>query len=414
MSHAHPYRTSKSSYTMKSKSFSLIEMITVIVVILILMTLAIPSLSKIRASARIVICAKQMKQLGVLISTYANDHDGRLPYSGEVNYNTDKDPFGERIHRSMYITWTGKLLPYFNLDLKKYSRLKVYYSTGTDSYSRPSHENHQLLTNMLFNGGHGDLKMLVCPDAANTIDAWALANDLTHPRISSAYNKWSAWHQGGLPSSYLGHKTMFGVINGYDGQSPNSMRMGDLNSQNIMLAEGSNFRQEYGAGLTFYAGNGNNAYSFSGTFNMCGYYSGSNTIGGDKVLFSYLHDDTKELWITKLQDSYKKINTSFVNKFNKAYYPYAAASADYDAPEYKRGTLASSVYPEEDWSRFKGVLGTKTFPIYKYYAPDSGKQYYFGSMNMLSADLSVRKSHIGWLYENARSLATGNESSYSR
>ncbi|PCJ51458.1 MAG: hypothetical protein COA79_26200 [Planctomycetota bacterium] len=71
---------------MNKKLFSLIELLAVIVVILILMTLAIPSLNKLKMKSRAVICASQLNQLGTLMANYSLDNDGYLPYTNNNEY----------------------------------------------------------------------------------------------------------------------------------------------------------------------------------------------------------------------------------------------------------------------------------------------------------------------------------------
>ncbi|PCJ56591.1 MAG: hypothetical protein COA79_18160 [Planctomycetota bacterium] len=380
----------------KQNRFSTIELMAVITVILILMTLLVPSLKRIRAKARTVICANQMKQVGLLISTYANDHDGRLPYSGGFNEKKDFDIKGNKLRGGMYPGWSGHLLPYFNLNLKSYSRGPVYYEKSIDDITTPNHSNHQIIKDQMYNGGHGDLKILICPDATTTIDVASLKSGRTHPRISSSLKSTPYWQSSGLPTSYLGHSRMFGKAPIYR-PTFNSLRIEDVHTKDIMLAEGCNYSFSYdsfGDNITF--------YSNVSTFSMCD-WNNNNEIVKSNVLFSYLHDNTKEIWISNKPNS-KYFITSFVNRFNKAYSPYAAASKQYGLSYTKKGILASTRYPGEKWELFKGILADRKFTIEKFYAEDSGRNYFFGSMNCLSADFSVSSKNIGWLYENAREI----------
>jgi len=390
----------------KKYNFSLIELLTVIIVILILMTLIAPSINRLRAKSRIVLCANQMKQVGVLISTYALDQNGYLPYSGDFDFDNELDIKGNKLIDSLYGCWAGHLLPYFNLNLESYSRENVYYDEEIDGITEPDKINHQLVKDMMYEGGFGSLKLLICPDAINTMDANSLKSGNEHPRISSTAGSTDRWRETGVPTSYLGNGDLFGHYSTEEEFTSVSMRLEDVNKQNIMLAEGCNFRHQYGGQQTFYTSPGNNAYSYAGTFNMRAYYGGSNEIASDTVLFSFMHDETKELWVSNFPSS-QNFTTTFVKIFNSTYQPYAAASKDYDAPEFNKGVLASSVYPGEDWSLYKNILEGREFKIEAFHSEDSKKSYYFGSMNMLGADLSVTKRHIGWLYENAHVLTSG-------
>ncbi len=58
--------------------FTLIELLVVISIISVLMALLMPALSQARASAKGTMCATNMKQVHLAMSTYSNDHQQRL------------------------------------------------------------------------------------------------------------------------------------------------------------------------------------------------------------------------------------------------------------------------------------------------------------------------------------------------
>ena len=59
--------------------FTLVELLVVIAVISLLIAIMLPSLRKARAQAKMVVCGANLNQLGLAISTYANEHEGQIP-----------------------------------------------------------------------------------------------------------------------------------------------------------------------------------------------------------------------------------------------------------------------------------------------------------------------------------------------
>jgi len=65
------------------RAVTLIEVLVSLSVIAILLALAVPSLSRARKSSIQTHCTANMRSAGLMISVYANDHDGRFPYAGD-------------------------------------------------------------------------------------------------------------------------------------------------------------------------------------------------------------------------------------------------------------------------------------------------------------------------------------------
>ena len=63
----------------RNQAFTLAETLVVVTVIVLLLSVLLPSLRFARESARISVCASNLHQLGVMILTYATDHNGDLP-----------------------------------------------------------------------------------------------------------------------------------------------------------------------------------------------------------------------------------------------------------------------------------------------------------------------------------------------
>jgi len=84
------------------KAFTLVELLIVIAIIAILLAVLVPTLNKVRESTRRVVCASNLKQIGLLLEYYCADYKGCYPllYStwyrnGASAYRYDYDEDGQ-------------------------------------------------------------------------------------------------------------------------------------------------------------------------------------------------------------------------------------------------------------------------------------------------------------------------------
>jgi prepilin-type processing-associated H-X9-DG protein len=78
-------RTHRTCGRGNRSAFSVIELLVVIGILALLLALLFPMLSRARASAKVVACAANLRQIAMLLRVYAQANDGRLPYQAQGN-----------------------------------------------------------------------------------------------------------------------------------------------------------------------------------------------------------------------------------------------------------------------------------------------------------------------------------------
>lgn len=87
---------------MRRRGFTLIELLVIIAIIGLLIALLLPALQASRASARTAACKSSMRQIGLALHMYANNHRGRFPLTA---------------HAGREASWVYSLAPYLeNVD----------------------------------------------------------------------------------------------------------------------------------------------------------------------------------------------------------------------------------------------------------------------------------------------------------
>jgi prepilin-type N-terminal cleavage/methylation domain-containing protein/prepilin-type processing-associated H-X9-DG protein len=73
----------------RNRAFTLVELLVVIGIIALLISILLPALNKARAQAQRTACLSNLRQLGVGMRMYANDHADRLPNANPANTVND-------------------------------------------------------------------------------------------------------------------------------------------------------------------------------------------------------------------------------------------------------------------------------------------------------------------------------------
>ena len=85
-------------------AFTLIKLLVVIAIVEVLASLVLPALSKAKARGQSAFCSNNLRQLGIALQIYADDHDDVLPY------NMGTDGIHKTVQSKQYLNWVNNVM----------------------------------------------------------------------------------------------------------------------------------------------------------------------------------------------------------------------------------------------------------------------------------------------------------------
>ena len=138
--HRKPSRHRRGPVSSPACAFTLLELLVVLAILGVLVGLLLPALARARKRAHAVMCSGQLRQLGLAVHLYAEDHEDQFPRSQHSAFAHRQQPWG--IALAPYLgssrqTWTQLVTSLYHCPSDRRSRpwsygLNVYFELGPE------------------------------------------------------------------------------------------------------------------------------------------------------------------------------------------------------------------------------------------------------------------------------------------
>jgi prepilin-type N-terminal cleavage/methylation domain-containing protein len=236
-------RSFKGSPGVKKRAFTLIELLVVIAIIALLLSVLLPSLRKVKDSARLLVCKTNLRSIHAALNMYANDHHDKISDPrGDTTASPDPraNPsvqWGEYSYDRWCRKWYLRLYHYLETPEvyvcpawnMREGDSYIAYAVGTETYYVTYTANEYILSSREWEGAGGIRKSrdwkyseLVRLSVGNNPMSLFLADGFYEV---NAWGNWKPWQKGGVMgpggtgrASYRhGGKANFLVANGESG-----------------------------------------------------------------------------------------------------------------------------------------------------------------------------------------------------
>jgi prepilin-type N-terminal cleavage/methylation domain-containing protein/prepilin-type processing-associated H-X9-DG protein len=176
LSHVFASSESQMKNPRPRRAFTLVELLVVIGIIALLVGILLPALQRAREAANVAKCASNLRQIGIAILSYANNHRGRLPPSASQKYGGQVYPDG--------LFWSNMLVEGKYIDAPAGVDANGKARLGDSAFRCPTGIEDELPGgfNALYPRESNNSRYVAIqnPTPAHTVATWYALNSITH------------------------------------------------------------------------------------------------------------------------------------------------------------------------------------------------------------------------------------------